>query len=1112
MTTPISRPERILIANRGEIALRIARAADELGIQPITMYSEDDANARHRIEINTSVPLAGEGPAAYLDIEQIIQIAKEQQCLAIHPGYGFLSESPAFAQRCAEEGIRFIGPEAKTIELLGNKDQSRQFAQDLSIPVIPGTAGAVTLEECITFYKGLPTGAAMVIKAVSGGGGRGMRVVTSTKELAASFDRCQSEALRAFGNEAVYAELYLENMRHIEIQVAGDGSGEIRSIGERDCSIQRRHQKIMEIAPAPFLDPELKSQLFEAAEKIASALNYRALGTIEFLVSTAPKDNRFYFMEANPRLQVEHTITEEIYGIDLVQSQILLGLGATLDQSELPASLTPRGMAIQLRVNLEEMQQDGSAKPTRGTLQQFDLPGGPGIRVDTCGYTGLTPSNAFDALIAKLIVYHPSGDIKKTLERAKSALNQFHIKGVKNNLGLLYALVNQADLCHSAATTQYYAEHTATLLANAKQWQEDQSHTNLAIDNAQDLSKTTNQSQTPQAILPPGLNGITTEIEGKLLKYLIEPGDNVIKGMPVAIIESMKMEHEVLAQESGYVDSLFAEPGDLIEDGATIIALQPADTEHAVQAAQETVDIAHIRPDLAELLERRAWTLDKNRPEAVERRKQRGKHTARQNIDLLFDSNSFLEYGSLVVAGQRNRRPIEELRKISPADGFISGTGTINAEHFGIEHSRAMAMTYDYTVFAGTQGHMAHQKSARLLELAERLRLPLVLFAEGGGGRPGDTDKIGGANPSNPTFWRFARLSGLVPLVGIVSGRCFAGNAVLLGACDIIIATEDSSIGMAGPIMIEYAGLGNYTPEEVGPISFQAPNGVVDVVVKDEQDGIDVAKKYLAFFQGRLNNWESNDQRELRHIIPENRLRAYDVREIIDVLMDKDSVLELRKKFGLGAVTAFGRIEGRPIGIIANNPQHLAGAIDADESDKIARFMQLCDAFNIPLLSLIDTPGFMVGPTAEKRALVRHTSRIFVTGASLDIPVFVVVLRKGYGLGAMAMGGGAFQPAAISAVSWPTGEFGAMGLEGAVQLAYRKELAAIESEDERQAEYQRLVDEMYEHGKAVNIGPFFAFDEVIDPADTRQWIKRGLELLPASPEPTKKRRPNIDPW
>lgn len=1098
-------PERILIANRGEIAIRIARAAAELGIEPICIFSEDDVQARHRFAVEESHPLEGKGPGAYLNAESILQLALSSGCTAIHPGYGFLSENAKFASQCVDKGLIFIGPSSHAIELLGDKSRARELARKLNIAVAPGTYGATSLETCLAFYDSLPPGTAAMIKAVSGGGGRGMRVVTSRAGMPGAYERCQSEAFSAFGSSDVYIEQRLSNVRHIEVQIAGDGRGGVRHIGERDCSIQRRQQKFVEIAPVPFLDASLQQQLRASAISIAAQMQYKALGTFEFLVPIEG-NNGFYFMEANPRLQVEHTVTEQVYGIDLVQAQILLACGANLDESGISDELVPRGCSVQFRVNLESLNRDGVTKPARGALTIFDVPGGPGVRVDTCGYAGLEPSPAFDSLIAKVIVHHPSGRLEDALIRGARALADFRIKGPQSNLSILRAVAADAMLKTSPITTEYFDNELPRFLDESTQW--NSSLPELGSANAETAAICTQE----RATLPPHLHGIQAPMGGLLLNYLVATGDLVNPDTAVAVLESMKMEHEVVAGVAGRVDSLLLAPGSQIEENDPLLALIPMNIERSDVRSEIQIDLDYIRPDLEEVIARHTYTQDQQRPDAVASRNNHGKRTARQNLSDLLDKDSFVEYGALAVAGQRSRRSLDQLRKISPADGLVAGTASINANEFGKENSRCMVMAYDYTIFAGTQGFMAHRKSDRILELTERLRLPLVLFAEGGGGRPGDTDNIGGANPSNPTFWRFARLSALVPLVGILSGRCFAGNAVLLGACDVIIATQDATVGMGGPVMIECGGLGSFTPEEVGPVEVQAPNGVIDIVVEDEAQAVAVAKKYLAFFQGRLSVWSCEDQRAMRYIVPENRLRAYDVRRIIDLLADTDSGLELRKDFGPGIVTSFIRLEGRTIGVMANNPQHLAGAIDADESDKAARFMQLCDAFDIPILSMIDTPGFMVGPAAEKRALVRHTARMFVTAASLTVPMFVLVLRKGYGLGAMAIGGGSFQRSAVSAVSWPTGEFGAMGLEGAVKLAYRNELAAINDEVEREQRFETLVAQMYEHGKAVNMAPFLSFDDVIDPADTRQWLVNGLQALPADIPRTGKRRPNIDPW
>jgi acetyl-CoA carboxylase carboxyltransferase component len=520
-------------------------------------------------------------------------------------------------------------------------------------------------------------------------------------------------------------------------------------------------------------------------------------------------------------------------------------------------------------------------------------------------------------------------------------------------------------------------------------------------------------------------------------------------------------------------------------------------------------DAPSIPPSLAELQQRLAATTDAARPEAVAKRRKTGQRTVRENIADLVDDGSFVEYGALALAAQRQRHAIEELVKVSPADGIVCGIGTVNRGAFDDDRARTMVLAYDYTVFAGTQGGMSHKKLDRMLALAAQWRVPVVLFAEGGGGRPNDVDLPTVAGLDTPSFLGFAALSGLVPRVGIASGRCFAGNAALLGCCDVIIATEDSTIGMGGPAMIEGGGLGTFKPEEVGPIGMQTKNGVVDVRVRDEAEAVAVAKKYLAFFQGKTTPWACADQTTLRSALPERRRRAYKIRPIIDTIADEGSVLELRRDFGRSIVTSLARLEGRPVGLVANDPYHLGGAVDSDAADKAARFFQLCDAFGLPIVSLCDTPGFMVGPPVEATAAVRHVSRMFVAAASLSVPLFTVVLRKGYGLGAQAMSGGHFH-ASFFTVSWPTGEFGGMNLEGAVRLGLKKELEAIEDPEAREQAFQGMVAMAYERGKAINMASLLEIDAVIDPAETRVWLVRGLRSAPAA-APTERRR-FVDTW
>jgi acetyl-CoA carboxylase carboxyltransferase component len=514
-----------------------------------------------------------------------------------------------------------------------------------------------------------------------------------------------------------------------------------------------------------------------------------------------------------------------------------------------------------------------------------------------------------------------------------------------------------------------------------------------------------------------------------------------------------------------------------------------------------------IRPELAELRARIAATLDPARPDAVAKRRKTGQRTVRENVADLIDAGSFVEYGGLAIAAQRARMSIDELVKASPADGLVTGVGTINAADFGEERSRAMVLAYDYTVFAGTQGGMSHKKLDRMLALAAEWRMPVVLFAEGGGGRPNDTDMPLVAGLDTPSFRGFAALSGLAPRVGIVAGRCFAGNAALLGLCDVVIATENSSIGMGGPAMIEGGGIGTFTPEEVGPIDMQTKSGVVDVRVRDEAEAVAVAKQYLGYFQGTAPSFACADQTALRTLVPAERRRAFKIRPILDTLADTGTVLELRREFGTAMVTALARIEGRAVGIIANSSQHLGGAIDSDAADKAARFLQLCDAFGLPVISLCDTPGFMVGPKAEATGLVRHASRMFVAAASLRVPLFSVVLRRGYGLGAQAMTAGHFHASAFT-IAWPTGEFGAMGIEGAARLALKKQLDAIADPAAREQLVQTAVAVATERGKAISMASYLEIDGVIDPAETRAWLLRGIKSTPIAP----RERRFIDTW
>lgn len=1099
----MTRFAKLLVANRGEIALRVFRAADTLGIATVGVYSADDADSLHTSRCDEAVRLPGTGAAAYLDVAAIIDAVRQTDTDSLHPGYGFLSESPALARACADAGITFIGPTAGALEAFGDKATARELAVTQGIPTVPGTPGTTTLPEMEKFLQTLgPGNPAAVIKAIAGGGGRGMRIVRDSGELPEAFAACQAEAERAFGRGDLYIEQLVEGARHIEVQVLGDGTGEIVHLWDRDCSVQRRHQKIIETAPARGLDPAARDGMLAAACRVTGALRYRGLATVEFL---ATPDGGFFFLEVNPRLQVEHTVTEEITGVDLVRAQIQVAAGATLAELGLTQRDIgqPQGSAIQIRVNAETMTPDGRVLPEAGRIARFEMPSGRGIRVESGGYAGYPVSPRFDSLLAKIVVHDRSG-FDPARRSALRALAETRIEGVATNLSFGHAILASTEFSSGACDTRYVDTHLSELLEAA----EDYRPRHVASDGTAAAAAV---APRPAAEPPPGTVTLTAPMSGLVTAIEVSPGDAVAGGQPLLSLEAMKMQHVVRAERAGAVTAVLVSPGDVVAPGDPLVFVTPVGQGEDDDSSAAEVDLDHIRPELANVRRRKALLTDEARAAAVGKRHERGMRTARENVADLVDEGSFTEYGGFAVAAQRSRRDLEDLIRNTPADGIITGVGRVNGALFPPERSSCAVLAYDYTVLAGTQGYFNHRKTDRVLRVARDSGYPVVLFAEGGGGRPGDVDVPKGGGLITPTFTAFGALSGSVPTVGIVAGRCFAGNAALLGSCDVVIATRDSNIGMGGPAMIEGGGLGVFAPDDIGPIGVQTANGVVDVAVADEAEAVAVAKRYLGYFQGDVDGFEVADQRLLRHVVPENRKHVYDVHRAIEVLCDTGSVLELRPAFGRCIVTALVRIGGRPTGLLANNPMAGGGAIDSDGADKAARFLQLCEVFGLPVVSLVDTPGFMVGPESEKTATVRHFGRMFVRGGNLTVPVAAVVLRKSYGLGAMAMVGGSMHDPVIT-VSWPSGEFGGMGLEGAVRLGFRKELEAIEDPDQRERRYEELVSFMYEQGSAVNTAMHLEIDDVIDPAQTRDVLLASLPTVPREGWTNPRARLFVDTW
>ena len=1091
---------KLLVANRGEIAIRIMRAAAELSIPTVAVFPQDDANSLHTGKADTAVELDGVGPAAYLDMEQIIRVAKESGCDAIHPGCGFLAENAEFARRCTEEDLVFVGPGEDTLEVFGNKARARAVAVDNSVPVLRGLDNAVSLEEAGAFLKSLGQGRSMVIKPLRGAAGRAIRVVNSAAELETAYERCCTEAEAAFGSGDVYVEEFLNKARHIEVQILADLHGGVTHLGECECSVQRHFQKVIDTAPSPGLAAGTRDQIIQAAVRCAAGTGYQSAGTFEFLVdaSGGDTDRAFAFIETNARLELEHTVTEAVTGVDIVQTQLRLAGGATLADLGLDISKVakPRGYAVQARVCMERIDDDGAMLPASGALAVYEAPSGPGVRTDGFGYSGYRTSLSFDSLLAKVIGHSPSPRFNDAVTKTARALSEFRIEGVDTNVDLLLNILAHADFAAGNIHTRFVSMHLEELTqprSGRRRFVEPIRGAPAAVAGA-GPGDTTEQPDGP--VGPEGSIGIASPIQGTIVQVAVRVGDEVRVGQLVAVVEAMKLQHDIKADRSGLVCAVSMATGDVVREGYPIVFIQEMDVAGGDAEAAAALDLDHTRGDLQETLDRKSRAFDESRPDMVADWHAKGRRTARENIADLLDDESFKEFGPL-VAGQT-------------AGGLVMGVGSVNDNRFDDKHSRVIVAAYDAMTPSGTRNTLGEYKQDRIYELARRYRVPVVLFSEGMGRIGNYGRKNGGfVNIDTTMFAEFAKLSGLVPLVGVNTGDCFDGNAALLGCCDVIIATENATIGMGRPDMI---ASGNYTPESVGAMSFQFPNGVVDLLVKDDAAAVQVAKEYLSYFQGPVEQWEARDQRLMRHIIPEDRVRTYNVRDIVDTLADEGSVLELRRDFGIGIVTALIRIEGQPLGLVANNPVHLAGAIDSDGGDKGTRFLQLCDAYDLPVITMMDCPGIMVGPDHERQALVRHSVRMFNAGANLTTAMFGVVIRKAYGLGVQAMCG-ASSLVPFFTVAWPTAEFAGMNIDGGVKLSSRRELMAIEDPEERKAAYDRKVTQAYEGARAINSGGnAYGIDDIIDPADTRAWIVRGLKSLPPVPVRTEKKRPYIDTW
>ncbi len=1072
--------KKLLIANRGEIAIRIAQAAADFGLTTVAIHSKDDANSLHIARTDEYYELPGNGAAAYLDQSAVFAAAKHCGADAIHPGYGFLSENAEFARACVEQGLTFIGPSADTLDRFGDKLAARRLARELNIPVAHGSFEPTSIDQAGQFLAESKTG--VMLKAVSGGGGRGMRAVQSADRLERDWQRCESEAQTAFGNGELYVEQLLPSARHIEVQLAGDGR-DVIALGDRDCSLQRRNQKVVEIAPAPGLPESCKDILYNYACTIATAVNYQGIGTVEFLVWDDYQE--VAFIELNPRLQVEHTVTEEVTGLDLVGLQLSLSQQQTLKELGLSNAPIQQGFAIQSRLCSETMQSDGSAISQGGTITLFEPPSGPGIRVDHYAYAGYTTNPNFDTLIAKVVTHTRQQSFQHALTAHYRALCTCNISGIETNLEFLINLVHNPAIAAQHFDTGFIEANCHELLAPAI-------HPTPFI-HSEDAARTLDVKRQYEPKGPEGSTCLPSPMQGTVIAVNVGVGEKIHQGQELLVIDSMKLEHLILAPGSGSVAELGVSVGDTVFGDHPLLHFFEENSDATEAHSEQQRDLDEIRPDLQAVRDLHAYTMDENRADKIARLHAKGKQSARENIAQLTSGGEFVEYGALAIAAQRGRRDIDDLRANTPADGLVSGVGEVNRNLFSARDSRTAILAYDYSVLAGTQGFFNHEKTDRMIEVIEQTPMPLVFFAEGGGGRPGDVDTsaLNSTGLSCTSFGNLASLSGKVPMVGINAGYCFAGNAAFLGLHDVIIATPESRLGMGGPAMIEGGGLGVVDKDDIGPSQVQVANGTIDILAADERDAVEKARQYLAYFQGTLSEWSADDQRNLRHAVPENRNRAFDMRAIVDTLSDTGSVLELRPNFAPGYITSLARIEGETIGILANNNQFLSGAIDTDCARKADRFLKLCERFNIRVLYLVDCPGLMVGPEFDAQGTARAAGDFYITSAGLSVPTGAIIIRKAYGLGAMAAMGG-HSRASSFCISWPTGEAGPMGIEGAIRLGYRKELEAIANSQEREMQFKAMVDQAWEHTRAINGASTVEIDAVIDPAESRRWVNTLL--------------------
>ena len=1063
----------ILVANRGEIAVRVIRAARDLGLATVAVSPQDDAGSLHTRLADRAAVLPGAGTAAYLDGAQILAAARATGATAVHPGYGFLSENAQFARRCAEQGIAFIGPTPEQLEVFGDKTRARGLAERLGVPVLPGTRGATTLDEARAFAA---EHGPVMLKALAGGGGRGMRAVLTPDDLPEAYERSSSEARQAFGNGDVYVERLLRSARHIEVQVVGDGSGAVQHLWERDCSIQRRHQKLIEVAPSPRLAAGLRDELLQAALRLAAEVGYRSLGTFEFLVG----DDGFWFIEANPRLQVEHTVTEEVTGVDLVATQIRLAGGAALADVGLALPPQVTGSSVQARVNLETLDREGAPHPQSGTLTAFTPPSGPGVRVDTYGYTGYRTSPRYDSLLAKVIATGP--DLPRALSRAFGALGEFQLEGVPSNIALLQSVLQHPDVLAARWDTAFIGRHLDELLDGAAR--------RVHLDHGGGV-----EVRTAAPVAPEGTASVAAPMQGVVVQVDVADGDAVGPGARLLVLEAMKMEHVVRAARGSRIRQVAVAPGDLVEEGAPLVFVEPDDD--AVTAGPEVAQAAgeDWAAEVEEIHRRRELAQQMGGLDKVARQHREGRRTVRERIALLADAGSYAEIGALT--GFADRDDDGSARSILPAN-FVAGTARLNGR-------KVVLGADDFTVRGGSGDAAIHAKQVYAEQYAGEMRLPMVRLLDGasGGGSVKMATEAGFTYiPVNPAWDAVVDNLSLVPVVAACLGPTVGLGAARLVMSHLAVMVEGvGQLFTAGPPVVRGGTGEDLTKEELGGADVHRRSGAVERFVGTEEEAFDVVRTFLSYLPGSvfevppvIAGTDPADRREefLLGAVPRDRRAPYPIEPILQAVFDAGSVFPYAE-YGGATVTALARLAGHPVGVVTTDP-FKGATMSVEGAQAITRLVDLCETFHLPIVSLTDQAGMTIGSAAERRGTIRHGARAIAAVYQARVPQAELILRRVYGVGGAGI---VNRHRAGRSWGWPSGDWGSLPVQGGIEAAFRAHLMAA-ADPER--ELERLRTQLAAVASPFRTAEHFGVQDLIDPRDSRallcDWVADAYRLLP----------------